>query len=113
MSGRNLSFHFMNSKSFTQIHSYNFWDVWLTVWACGYLRYFCVKGTPENTFNFNTRLTVYADCEPVSGYTVFDGVSDCQVAFSSGGEITVAGTGWTKGSYFCISGFFVATQKVS
>lgn len=103
----------LNSKSFTQIHSYNFWDVWLTVWACGYLRYFCCKGAPENTFAFDTRLTSYADCEPVSGYTVFNGVAGREISFSTEGEVKVAGTGWEKGTYFCIVGMFVATQKIS
>ena len=78
------------------IYSYSFWNVYLTIYGCDYLRYFTVKGTPENTFNANTVLTARPDCEPVTGYTEFAEAHARTVSFGAGGEIAAKGVGCQK-----------------
>lgn len=102
----------LNGKTFKLIYSYSFWNVYLTIYGCDYLRYFTVKGTPENTFNANTVLTARPDCEPVTGYTEFAEAHARTVSFGAGGEIAAKGAGWPKGEYFNVTGMFVATQKL-
>ena len=102
----------LNGKTFKLIYSYSFWNVYLTIYGCDYLRYFTVKGTPENTFNANTVLTARPDCEPVTGYTEFAEAHARTVSFGAGGEIAAKGVGWPKGEYFNVTGMFVATQKL-
>ena len=102
----------LNGKTFKVIYNYSFWNVYLTIYGCDYLRYFCVKGTPENTFATNTTLTARSDCDPITGHTEFVGLYNKSLTISPGGEIKAAGAGWKQGEYFNISGFFVATQKI-
>ena len=102
----------LNGKTFKQIYEYSFWNVSLIVYGCDYLRYFCVKGTPENTFNTNTTLSTRPECEPVTGYTEFAEANGRTVSFGAGGEIIATGAGWKQGEYFNVAGFFVATQKI-
>ena len=103
----------LNGKKFEQIYFYSFWGVNLSVYGCDYLRFFCVKGTPENTFETNLHLTARPDCEPVTGYTEFAEANARTISFGAGGEIKVGGVGWAKDQYFNVTGMFVATQKVS
>ena len=102
----------LNGKTFKLIYSYSFWNVYLTIYGCDYLRYFCVKGTPENTFNTNTTLSTRPECEPVTGYTEFAEANGRTISFGAGGEIKATGAGWKQGEYFNVAGFFVATQKI-
>lgn len=86
----------------------------MSIWGCGYLRYFSVKGIAEEAFSFNTRLTAYTDCLPISGYSEFVGLDAMSITFNGeNGDICVGSTGWQKDKYVNIIGFFVATQKIS
>ena len=101
------------TKQWTRLHFYSFWNVNLEIWGCGYLRYFSIKGTPENQFDFGTKLTSYDDCKTISGYTEFFGVTDKSITFNTNGDIAVGGIpGWVKDVYFNIAGCFVASTYV-